>query len=287
MTRIAYVNGDYVPLEDAKISVLDRGFLFADGVYEVTAVLDGRLLDAENHLVRLRNSLAEIDLNFSLSNDTITEIHLELGRRNKLSNGLIYLQITRGAAANREFSFPADAEPSLIMFTQEKELRDPPAAKTGGHVVTTPDIRWERRDIKSVALLAQVLAKQVAAEANCMEAWMVEDGFITEGSSSSAFIITRAGNIIARPLTNQILPGITRKAVLALAREQDLNIEERRFTVEEAYDAAEAFITSASSLIMPVVKIDDRQIGNSAPGLMTLRLREMYLKLAETAEPKI
>ncbi len=286
MSRIAYVNGDYVPLGDAKISVLDRGFLFADGVYEVTAVLNGRLLDAKNHLARLRRSLSEIQIEFPLSDEAITDIHLELARRNNLSDGLIYLQITRGAA-ERDFAFPKDAAPSLVMFCQEKELRNPPVATTGGAVVTTPDIRWQRRDIKSVALLAQVLAKQAAAQANCQEAWMVEDGFVTEGSSSSAFIVTEEGAIIARPLSNEILPGITRKSVLALAAEQNLKIEERRFTVDEAYDAAEAFITSASSLVMPVVTIDGRKIGNGKPGPLSARLRELYLDLAKMAEPKI
>lgn len=286
MSRIAYVNGDYVPLEDAKISVLDRGFLFADGVYEVTAVLDGRMLDAENHLVRLRRSMREIGLEFPMSDEEITQIHIELAHRNKLTNGMIYLQITRGAA-DRDFSFPKGVEPSLVMFTQEKDLRNSPYAAKGVAVVTTPDIRWQRRDIKSVALLAQVLAKQVAAEAGCYEAWMVEDGHVTEGSSSSAFIITKDGAIIARPLNNQILPGITRKSVLALAEEQNLEIEERRFTVDEAYNAAEAFLTSASSLVMPVVKIDDKQVADGRPGPMSLRLRELYIEMADKTEPQI
>ncbi len=286
MSRIAFLNGEFLPVDQAKVSIFDRAFLFGDGIYEVTAVLDRRLLDVTGHLARLRRSLAEMRIEFAMSDDELVDIHLELGRRNNLEEGLIYLQITRGAA-ERDFPFPADIEPTLVMFTQAKKFGVSELVKTGASVVTTPDIRWQRRDIKSTALLAQVMAKQVAAEAGCLEAWMVEDGFVTEGSSSSAFIITRDREIIARPINNQILDGITRKSVLKLAEEQDLKVVDRRFTVDEAYNAEEAFMTSASSLVMPIVKIDDRAIGDGKPGPLSLRLREQYMELAKTAEPRI
>ncbi len=286
MSRTAFLNGEYLPVEQAKVSIFDRAFLFGDGVYEVTAVLDRRLLDVTGHLTRLRRSLAEMHIEFAMSDDELVGIHLELGRRNNLEEGLIYLQITRGTA-ERDFPYPADTEPTLVMFTQAKKFGASEQAKTGVSVVTTPDIRWQRRDIKSTALLAQVFAKQVAADAGCYEAWMVEDGYVTEGSSSSAFIITEKREIIARPVNNQILDGITRKAVLKLAEEQDLTIADRRFTVDEAYQAKEAFMTSASSLVMPIVKIDDRTIGDGKPGPLSLRLREQYIELAKTAEPRI
>lgn len=286
MSRTAYVNGEFLPLENAKISVLDRAFLFGDGVYEVTAVLDRRLLDLAGHLARLRRSLQEMSIEFSMSDDDLANIHLEIGRRNNLDEGLIYLQITRGSA-DRDFPFPADTSPNIVLFTQEKIFGDSPYARTGASVVTTPDIRWQRRDIKSTALLAQVFAKQVASDAGCLEAWMVEDGFITEGSSSSAFIVTADRAIIARPLNNKILAGITRQAVLRLANEENLTVEDRKFSVEEVLDASEAFLTSASSLVMPVVKIDDKTIGSGKPGPLSVRLRELYLEMAATAEPRL
>ncbi len=286
MSRIAFLNGEYLPIEQAKISILDRAFLFGDGVYEVTAVLDRRLLDIAGHLARLRRSLAEMRIALAMSDDDLITVHLELGRRNGLDEGLIYLQITRGSA-ERDFQFPTDTEPTITMFTQAKKFAASDHAKTGVGVVTTPDIRWQRRDIKSTALLAQVFAKQVAADAGCYEAWMVEDGYVTEGSSSSAFIITQQREIIARPVNNQILDGITRKSVLKLAQEQDLKIVDRRFTVDEAYQAKEAFLTSASSLVTPIVKIDDQVIGDGKPGLLSLRLREQYIELAKTVEPRI
>ncbi len=286
MARTAYVNGEYLPIEDAKISILDRAFLFGDGVYEVTAVLDRRLLDISGHLARLRRSLREMNINFPMSDEALVDIHLELGRRNGLEEGLIYLQITRGSA-DRDFPFPENIEPTMVLFTQDKKFGDSPVSRTGAKVVSTPDIRWQRRDIKSTALLAQVFAKQVASEAGCYEAWMTEDGFVTEGSSSSAFIITPERAIVARPINNQILAGITRQSVLKLAAEQELKVEDRRFTLEEAYQASEAFLTSASSLVMPIVQIDDQTIGDGKPGPLSLRLRELYLELAQTEEPRI
>jgi len=277
MSRIAYVNGAFVPIEEARISILDRGFIFADGIYEVTAVLDRGLIDNKAHLARLQRSLSEIKLPSPVTMDELTRLELELVRRNGLTEGGVYLQITRGAA-DREFAFPkGDVTPNLVMFTQARQLVDSPDARTGIAVKSVADIRWKRRDIKSVALLAQVLAKQEAVAAGCGEAWMVEDGNVTEGASSSAFIITRGGAIVARPLSNEILPGVTRKAVLALAEEENLTIEERRFSLAEAFEAAEAFNSSASGFVMPVVRIDGKTIGNGAPGPLTLRLRELYI----------
>lgn len=280
MSRIAYVNGTFGPLEDAKVSILDRGFLFGDGIYEVTAVLDGKLVDFEGHVARLWRSLREIELASPVDEPALRELHHEMIRRNNLSEGMIYLEITRGAA-ERDFTFPKDAKPTLVMFTMEKNIQGDAKATTGIKVLSVPDLRWERRDIKSVAMLAQVLAKEAAAKAGCGEAWMIQDGFVTEGGSSTAFIVNKDGNIITRPLSNAILPGVTRKAVLALAHERDLMIEERPFTIEEAYDAAEAFVTSASSFVMPVVEIDGKRIGGGQPGPMARRLRELYLEIAK------
>ncbi|MEM8878216.1 MAG: D-amino-acid transaminase [Pseudomonadota bacterium] len=276
MTRIAYVNGEYLPLEWAKISVLDRGFLFADGVYEVTAVLDGKLADYPGHVRRLHRSLGELGMALPCSDDELLEIHRELTVRNTLTEGAIYLQVTRGAA-DRDFTFPDDASPSLVLFTQKRALKEPEIAKTGYKVKTVPDIRWARRDIKSVALLAQVLAKQTAKEAGCQEAWMIQDGHITEGGSSTAFIITKAGEIVTRPLSNDILPGITRQSIMSLAQEHNLTVSERLFTRDEALDAAEAFVTAATALVMPCVEIDGQPIGDGKPGPHVTRLRQLYI----------
>lgn len=279
MTRIAYVNGEYLPLEWAKVSVLDRGFLFADGVYEVTAVLDGRLVDYPGHVRRLHRSLGELGMAVPCSDDELLGIHRTLMERNALTEGAIYLQVTRGAA-DRDFPFPEGVSPSLVLFTQNRPLKDPDIARTGYKVKTVPDIRWARRDIKSVALLAQVLAKQTAKEAGCQEAWMIQDGHITEGGSSTAFIITREGEIVTRPLSNDILPGITRQSIMALAQEHNLTVSERLFTRAEALDAAEAFVTAATALVMPCVEIDGQPIGDGRPGPHVTRLRQLYIENA-------
>ena len=278
MTRIAYVNGDFVPLEEAKISVLDRGFLFADGVYEVTAVIDGKLVDNAAHLRRLERSLGEIEMGHPVPLDTLTELQLELARRNNLTEGGIYLQITRGAA-ERDFAYPKNAHPSLVMFTQARDLINDPRAKTGVSVITTPDLRWKRRDIKSVAMLAQTIAKQEAAKVGASEAVMVEDGVVTEGSSSTVWIV-KDGTLITRQLSNAVLPGVTRLSVLALCEELGLKVEERTYSVEELYEADEAFITAATTLVMPVVKVDDRVMTNGAPGEVASRLRSLYIENA-------
>jgi len=280
LDQIAYVNGSFVPLADAKVSVLDRGFLFADGIYEVSAVLEGKLVDNASHLARLERSVGEIALALPETLDRIIEIQKELITRNRLENGLVYMQVTRGADAGRDFAFPKGVKPTLILFTSVKDIVNAPSAKSGIAVITVPDIRWARRDIKSVALLAQVLAKQAAAEAGAGEAWMIEDGKVTEGASSSAFILTQDDVLVTRQNSSAILPGCTRKAVVALAEERQLRVEERPFTVAEALVAKEAFITSASSFVQPVVTIDGKAVADGKPGPMANRLREIYIDFA-------
>ena len=280
MDPIAYLNCAFVPLSEAKVSVLDRGFLFADGIYEVSAVLDGKLVDNDSHLARLERSVGEIKLALPETIARIKDIQHELIARNQLEHGLVYIQVTRGADVGRDFAFPKGVKPTLMMFTSVKDIVNAASAKTGIGVITVPDIRWERRDIKSVALLAQVLAKQAAAEAGAGEAWMIEDGKVTEGGSSSVFILTKDDVLVTRENSSAILPGCTRKAVVKLAEERQLRVEERAFTVEEALKAKEAFITSASSFVQPVVKIDGKTVADGKPGPMATRLREIYIDFA-------
>jgi D-alanine transaminase len=288
MSRIVYVNGDFLPEEDARISIFDRGFIFADGIYEVSAVIGGRLIDNNAHHARLRRSCGEISLPLPWSDDELTAIQQELIARNRLNEGGVYMQVTRGVA-DRDFPFPKAATPSLVMFTQARNLSQAPQAVTGIRAISVPDLRWKRRDIKSVALLAQVLAKQAAAEAGAGEAWMVEDGVVTEGASSTCWIVTADRKLVSRPLSNAVLPGITRMAVLRLLEEQargeGLTFEERAFTLDEALAADEAFITAASSLVMPVVEIDGQRIGGGQPGPVARRLREIYLEAAKAGGP--
>jgi len=280
LSDIAYVNGAFTPLAEARVSILDRGFLFADGVYEVAAVIDGKLIDNAAHLARLERSLGELRLKSPVPLARIAEIEAELVEKNGVTEGMVYLQITRGAA-ERDFGFPKDVEPTLVAFTQKKNILSSPAAQSGVKVVAVPDLRWARRDIKSVALLAQVLAKQAAVEAGCQEAWMVDaDGLVTEGSSSTAFIVTKGGAIVTRANSQAILPGCTRKAVLALAARENLTIEERGFSVAEACEAEEAFLTSASNLVLPVIAIDGKPIGKGVPGEKAIALRALYIECA-------
>jgi D-alanine transaminase len=283
LEQIVYVDGAFVPAADAKVSVFDRGFLFADGIYEVSAVLGGRLIDNDAHLARLQRSVGEIALALPETLPRIVEIQKELIARNALVDGLVYLQVTRGAAIPRDFAFPKHAKPTLVMFTSEKDIVGAASARTGIAVKTVPDIRWARRDIKSVALLAQVLAKQAAAEAGCQEAWMIEDGKVTEGGSSSAFILTQEDVLVTRQNSSAILPGCTRKAVMKLAEERQLRVEERAFSVSEALAAKEAFVTSASLFVQGVVAIDGQTVANGTPGPITNRLREIYVEFARAS----
>ena len=276
MSRIVYVNGAYVPEEEAKVSVFDRGFLFADAVYEVTCVLDGRLVDFAGHMARLRRSLGQIEMPAPASDAEIEAIHRELIARNALVEGMIYLQVTRGPA-DRDFAYPAQPVPSLVLFTQARTLAESPSQRDGIRVISLPDIRWGLRDIKTVQLLAASMCKMAAKKAGNDDAWLVEDGFVTEGTSNNAWIVTRSGTLVTRDLSTSILHGITRAAVLTLAREAQIRIEERPFSLAEAGEAAEAFITAASAFVTPVVEIDGRPVGDGRPGPITRRLRELYL----------
>lgn len=277
--RTVYLNGAFLPENEAHISIFDRGFLFGDGIYEVTAVLDGKLVDSPLHMARLERSVGEIGGFLPISTDEIVEIERRLITENGLNEGMIYLQYTRGAE-DRNFFYSKDLQPTLLLFTQSKKLDVASVMETGLKVKTVPDQRWERRDIKSVCLLPQVLAKRLAKEAGCDEAWMVEDGFVTEGASSTAYIITADNKIVTRANSNATLPGCTRLAVLDLAREHGLTIEERPFTVDEALNAREAALTSASNFIVPITEIDGKAIGGGKPGPMVTRLRALYMENA-------
>ena len=276
MTRTVYVNGDYLPEDQAKVSIFDRGFLFADGVYEVTSVLGGKLIDFARHVRRLHRSLDELQMASPVTEDELLAIHRELVRLNDIDEGLIYLQITRGAA-DRDFVYPKDAAPTIVLFTQSKPgLADAPMAKVGLKVLSIEDQRWGRRDIKTVQLLYPSMGKMMAKAAGCDDAWMVEDGHVTEGTSNNAYIV-KGNTIVTRHLGHEILSGITRTAVLRFAREAQMVVEERPFSIDEAKAADEAFITSASAFVMPVVELDGQAIGTGKPGSMTARLREIYL----------
>jgi len=278
--RTVYVNGDYLPEDEARISIFDRGFLMADGVYEVTSVLGGKLIDFAGHAKRLERSLGELDMAAPVDMDELLEIHRELVSRNGIDEGMIYLQITRGSAGDRDFVFPdPEAVPStIVLFTQSKPgLAADPKAKKGISVISIDDIRWGRRDIKTVQLLYPSMGKMMAKKAGADDAWMVEDGKVTEGTSNNAYIV-KGGRIITRELSTDILHGITRAAVLRFAREAQMVVEERAFTIDEAKAADEAFFTSASAFVMPVVKIDGADVGTGAPGPVAARLREIYLE---------
>lgn len=277
MSRIVYVNGEYLPEEDARISVFDRGFLMADGVYEVTSVLGGKLIDFDGHYARLGRSMAALEMASPCDREALLTIHRELVARNGIENGLVYLQVTRGVA-DRDFTYPEGAAPSLVLFTQSKPgLADSPAARDGIKVISIPDQRWGRRDIKTVQLLYPSMGKMMAKAAGCDDAWLVEEGQVTEGTSNNAYIV-KNGRIITRQLGHDILAGITRAAVLRFAREAQMEVEERAFTIEEAQGADEAFVTSATTFVTPVVEIDGADIGNGAPGPVARRLREIYLE---------
>ena len=278
MTRIVYLNGAYLPEAEAHISIFDRGFLMADGVYEVTSVLGGKLIDFGGHCARLGRSLGELEMASPCSDEDLLAIHRELVRLNDITDGMIYLQVTRGNPGDRDFAYPpADTKPTLVLFTQNKPgLADNPAAKTGWKVISADDIRWGRRDIKTTQLLYPSMAKMMAKKAGVDDAWLVEDGMVTEGTSNNAYIV-KGNKIITRQLSSDILHGITRVAVLRFAREAQMEVEERSFSIAEAQGADEAFVTSASAFVMPVVEIDGAAVGTGKPGHVVARLREIYL----------
>lgn len=280
MTNTVFVNGSYVPKQEATISVFDRGFIFGDGVYEVVPVIAGKMVDKAYFIERLARSLGELEIEWPCSRDDVLAMLNELITRNALIEGMVYLQITRGIA-DRDFAFPADITSSIVAFSSELTLIDNPAARTGIPVMTTPDLRWKRRDIKSVNLLGQVLAKQNAVTRGGKEGWMIENGVITEGVSSSAYIV-KEQVIITRPLSNEILPGIRRRTLLELCEKEGITLEQRLFTLDEALAADEAFITSATTIVLPVVSIDGSTIGTGEPGPITQKLRSLYLARLKT-----
>ncbi|ALO47500.1 D-amino-acid transaminase [Pseudohongiella spirulinae] len=281
--RIVYLNGEYLPHNQARVSVFDRGFLFGDGVYEVIPVLQGKLVDEDYSVERLSRSLNEISMAWPCSTQDYLHMLRTLIDRNHLQEGSVYVQVTRGVA-ERDFAYPKNTPSSIMAFTSERLLLNNPLAERGVSVVTVPDLRWKRRDIKSLNLLAQCMAKQEAAAQGAFEAWMVEDGRITEGSSSSAFIV-KDGHIITRALSNAILPGIRRRVIIELTEKEGLVLEQRPFSVEEAHHADEAFLSSATTLVLPVVLVDGQAVGDGKPGAITQRLRELYIAtlLAEAA----
>lgn len=269
------INGEILADGDARVSVFDRGFLFGDGVYEVTAVIDGRLVDGEAHLDRLDRSLAMIGIQFDWPRERIMAVQKELIAHDRLSEGVVYLQISRGTA-ERAFHHPERATPTFVAFTQKKTLVTAPSIQNGIRVVSVEDLRWKRRDIKGISLLAQVMAKQEARERGGHEAWMVEDGLVTEGGSSTAYII-RGNRLTTRPLAQNILPGITRDAVVRLSKRVGLDLEERAFSIAEAQGSDEAFVTGSSMLITPVVEIDGVTVGGGRPGRKTRALFSQYM----------
>jgi D-alanine transaminase len=277
-TRVCWVNGGYLPESEAKVSIFDRGLLFADGVYEVAAALNGRSLDADLHLARLERSLAAIQISGGLSAREWMDVIQSLLQRNGIDEGFVYLEVTRGVA-DRDFPFPAVSTPTQFAYARAKSLRNDPNA-SGVALHSVPDIRWARRDIKSVALLAQVLAKQAARVSGAYEALMHEDGVVTEGGSSNVWIVQH-GMLRTRPLSNRILAGITRDVIMQLAYELGLPIDERPFTVSDAIAADECFMTSATSFVLPVTRIDGHTIGNGTPGRCTMAVRNAYLQRAE------
>ncbi|MDO7672449.1 MAG: D-amino-acid transaminase [OM182 bacterium] len=286
MTDIVFVNGHYLPKQEATISVFDRGFIFGDGVYEVVPVINGKMVDKIYFLERLARSLGELEIEWPCSSDDVIAMMNALITRNAIVEGMVYLQITRGIA-DRDFAFPAGITSSIVAFASVLNLINNPAAESGIPVITTPDLRWKRRDIKSVNLLGQVLAKQDAYARGGKEGWMVEDGVITEGVSSSAYIV-KDKTIITRPLSNEILPGIRRRTLLELCAAESIKLEQRLFTLDEALAADEAFISSATTIVLPVVSIDGQKISSGEPGPITQKLRALYVaRLIDESEERL
>lgn len=281
--RCVYLNGEFVPENEAKISIFDRGFMFADGIYEVTAVLNGKLVDFDLHLARLARSLGEMALTLPLDREQLLAIHRELIARNELDEGLVYMQVTRGVE-DRNFLYPAAGSPlTVVLYTQAKVVLDSPLAKRGLNIIALPDLRWGRSDIKTTQLLYACMAKEQAKAQGADDAWLIKDDLITEGTSNNAFIVTHDGAVVTRGLSSALLPGITRGAVLALVKENDLRLEERAFSLAEALGAAEAFITSSTSFVYPVVSIDGNLLGDGQPGALSRRLRQLYVDHAHQA----
>ncbi|TDI65463.1 MAG: D-amino-acid transaminase [Alphaproteobacteria bacterium] len=282
MSRISYVNGRYIPHPEAAIHIEDRGYQFADGVYEICGVFEGRLFDESAHIDRLERSLGELRMSMPLGRCALSVVLREVVRRNRIRDGIVYIQMTRGTAPRNHLFPPAGTSMSVVVMAwrQDMEKMEENAAN-GVKVKTLPDIRWGRCDIKSTSLLPNVLAKQAASDAGAYEAWLVdENGFVTEGSSSNAWIVNKQGQLITRQLNEQILPGITRGVVLELAGNYGLDVTERAFSVKEAQDAQEAFMTAATAFVTPVIQIDDKLIGNGRPGSIALDLRKAYQKAA-------
>lgn len=277
MSRIVYVNGEWKPEEQAQISVFDRGFLFADAIYEVTAVLGGKLVEYAGHSARLKRSLDALGIPAPVTDDQLLALHREIIERNSLDSGLIYLQISRGAE-DRDFLFSADLTPTLVMFTQKKNILENPKWKSGITVKTVEDGRWAHRQIKTVQLLYSSLKKMEAVRAGADDAFLVEGGLINEATSSNVHIVTQDGRLVTRQLSNALLHGITRGSILSLARHADLQVEERAFSADEAKAASEVFMTSASAFVMPVVRIDDSIIGSGKPGPFSQKLLQIYIE---------
>jgi D-alanine transaminase len=283
MSRIAYVNGRYLPLAEASINIEDRGYQFSDGVYEVCEVRGGRLVDERRHIERLGRSLSELRIAMPMAAESLGVILREVVRRNRVRWGIVYLQITRGVS-RRDHAFPpANTKPSIVVTARNLDAASAEKnAADGIAVISVPENRWERVDIKSVSLLPNVLAKQTAREQGAREAWFVDkQGFVTEGSSSNAWIVTKNNTVVTRHVDHGILKGITRTVVLDIIAAQGMKLDVRPFTMDEAYQAKEAFVTSASQAVMPVVKIDGRPVGNGAPGLLSAALRKDYYRHAE------
>jgi len=280
MSRIAYVNGRYLPHRRASVHVEDRGYQFADGVYEVVAVRGGRLVDLPPHFDRLERSLGELAIEAPMSRQALGFILREVVRRNRVRDGIVYLQITRGVA-RRDHQFPAEAAAAVVV-TARNAVPKVAQREAGVGVVSTPDIRWKRCDIKSISLLPNVLAKQNAVTAGVYEAWQIDaDGFVTEGSATNAWIVSKDGEIITRQTDEAILSGVTRLAVMALARRDGITLVERPFSLDEAKAAKEAFLTSTTSNVMPVIEIDGSPVGNGHPGTVTRALCELYERFAD------
>lgn len=280
MERILYLNGQYLLESQAKVSLFDRGFLFSEAIYEMIAVLDGVLIDNLGHLSRLRHSANELDMRLPISVKEIVRVQKELIRRNRLVEGSVYLQLTRGTESDRNFHYSEETKPTLASFTQSRPLLSPAICRTGIKVISCEDIRWRRRDIKTTSLIPACMAKNIARKRGADDVWFIEDGYVTEGGSSNAYIITQEDKLVTRPLSKSILHGITRAFLMQLSRKMGVDIEERTFTIEEAYAAKEAFISSATVFVLPVVEIDGRPIADGRPGPLSLNIREVYISAA-------